>query len=187
MRSRRLILDIISILTSVFASVFFLFPIWHFTSSTTYDNDTTILTTNKVNLFDRESLKIVSELYKTHNEDINLIFAYAFEMLSLITISLVFIFTILTLISMSKKLANSIKLFKLSKIICVSIVVSSIISLISALIFTTLSEKIITQTPLLTYKLSINITSGIFIFVIFTIFSGILGFIANNIKSTEID
>jgi len=187
MKSSRLTLDIISILTSVFASLFFVFPIWHFTSTTTYDGDTTLLTTNKVNLFDRESLKIISELYKTHDKDINPIFAYIFEYMSLVTISLVLIFTFFTLLSMSKKLNTSNKLFKISKIISIAIVISSIISLVSALIFTTLSEQIITQNSLLTYKLSINITSGIFIFSIFTIFSGFVGFIANNIKSNEID
>ena len=187
MKNRRLTLDIISILTSVFASLFFLFPIWHFTSSTTYDNDTTILTTNKVNLFDRESINIISDLYKTHDKSINPIFAYIFEIMSLVTILFVVIFTFFTLLSMTKKFLNSTKVFKISQIISILIVISSIISLISALIFTTQSEQTITQNSLLTYKLSINITSGIYIFTIFTIFSGLVGFVANNIKSNETD
>jgi hypothetical protein len=87
MKNRRLTLDVISILTSFFASIFFVFPIWHFTSTTTHDDKTTILTTNKVHLFDKASLNLISDVYKTHNKSIDPFFAHAFEIMSAFWVS----------------------------------------------------------------------------------------------------
>ena len=180
MKRSRLTLDIIGIIVSFLASVVFYLPVCYFTSTTTINDQTNILIKTKARIFEVDTIENITTTYSSYNHTLNLTFSYIFQLLSIATMLLELVFIILTIISISQKYDHSIKLFKTSKIVSILIIVSALLSLVSALIFTEKSTITLVDNTNIHSTLSIDITSGIYLFIIFTIFSGISGYVANN-------
>ena len=88
---------------------------------------------------------------------------------------------ILTLLTGFKKIRNCHKYILVCKAFSIMTIISSLISLISAFIFTSSSVETIAQTNEIEYTLSINITTGIYLFTILEIAAGISNLLSHNL------
>lgn len=182
MNAKRLVLNILSALLSISGAIIFIVPIWYFAETTITNNDApTTLTTHTINMFDNTTLNKVQETYSIYNHKLNLTFASIFEILVLITFSLAAISLILTLLTGFKKIRNCHKYILVCKAFSIMTIISSLISLISAFIFTSSSVETIAQTNEIEYTLSINITTGIYLFTILEIAAGISNLLSHNL------
>lgn len=187
MKNSRLVLNIISMVANVLASLVFMLPVWYFSNTTTISSTTSSLTTSTINIFDYNKLNQIAETYTEYGKSLNLTFSKIFLICAIFTIVVALIFIILTLSTMIKRLPTYNKLAKTCEYLSIAIAICALISLIMSIIFTSQSTCTIISTGDLTYTLSFNITSGIYLFTIFEIAAGICGYIANNIKEDNIN
>lgn len=178
MNAKRVVLSIISGLFALSGAIIFLVPIWYFADTIiTNNNKSNTLVTYTINIFDESNMKDIISHYNMYDLDLNIIFSKIFETLVLLTLFIAAISLILTILSFIRKLQKSEKYIKVCKIFSISTSVCALLALTCAFAFTSQSVTELAYTSEITNILSINITTGIYLFVTFEIAAGICNFL----------
>jgi hypothetical protein len=157
-------------------------PVWYFAHTVTIDEITTSLDTYTIHIFDYNKLNEVRNYYQMYGKSFDLTLSKIFLIFAIVTMISSLNFVILTILTLVKRLPTYNKLPRTCKVFSCINGCLALISLIIALIFSITSTSIIADTDEATYTLSINITTGIYLFIIFEIAGAISGYIGNDIK-----
>lgn len=178
MKGPKLVSNIISICLHFSAIFSFLLPIWYFSKTPLINSESAATVTRYIDIFSYNNFQDIQINYQQLGLHLNTFLSYAFIVFVAITILSSFIYTIIIIFSFSEKSKKYKNIPHYINIFIYSTITLSFITLIIALVF----SKITTHESDLGYSISINLSTGTYLFFAIQLAGSLLGFVANNNK-----
>lgn len=182
MRSRRLTLNIISMVACVLVTLIFFLPTWYFSNITITNDVTTTVIDYTAKIYDFSTLRHIMDNYLIHGYTFDLFFTKIYLAIVILTLICSIVFIAFTSISIKKRFYSNNKLRRTCKILATLLGSFAILSFIISMIFVHINEFTAVKTEELVHILSINISSGVYLFTMLETCAAVCGFIANSYK-----
>lgn len=188
MKNSRLAPSVMCIFFNICSFLILALPAWYFSDTTTLkNNDNEIIDETKVflNLFEQEKLENLNANYTLWGATLDLKYISIFNILIMCSLSLSLLLILLSIIEIIKKAPEGGKLSCVNKFISKVTLVFSLTALTLASWFSTNSQLTILDTDSINHTVSFNLSSGIYLFLIFNLASAACGIISPVLKNQQ--
>ena len=185
MKNSRLAPSIMCLFFNLCSFLILALPAWYFSDTTISKiNNNEILDQSKtfLNLFEQEKLEHLNANYTLWGATLDLKYISIFNILIVISLLLSLLLIIILLVEVAKKSPYDAKLPKAAKFISIITLILSLSALVIALIFADDSTIVILDTETINHTVSFNLSSGIYLFLIFNMASAACGMISPLLK-----
>ena len=184
MKNSRLAPSLMGIFFNICSFLILALPVWYFSDAHVLKETGEEITNEKqilIRIFEHNKIDNIATIYKSYDNILELNMLNVFNTSIIISLCLsVFLIAIL-ITAVVKNVPNNGKLLGFAKFISIVILAFTITSLVLALIFTSNSEVTLIDNHNEIQTLSMNLSSGIYLFVIFNMASAFCGLVSPNL------
>lgn len=187
-KNSRLAPSIMCIFFNICSFLILALPAWYFSDTTILkSNNNEIIDQSKIflNLFEYKKLENLNDNYNAWGASLDLTFLNIFNIFIVVALTLSLVLIVMLIIEVIKKSPPEAILPRISKIISIITLILSITALTIALIFASHSKLVILDTASVSHTVSFNLSSGIYLFLIFNIASAACGIISPILKENN--
>lgn len=186
MKNSRLAPCVMCIFFNICSFLILALPAWYFSDTTLLkNNDNEIIDQTKVflNLFEQEKLESLNHNYALWGATLELKYISIFNILIMCSLSLSLLLILISIIEIIRKSPEGGILSKANKIISMITLTFTLTALTLASWFSTNSQLVILDTEVINHTVSFNLSSGIYLFLIFNLASAGCGILTTTIKN----
>ena len=186
MKNGRLALSVMCIFFNICSFLILALPAWYFSDTTKLKvNDNEIIDQSKIflNLFQQDKLESINNNYAIWGATLDLKYIQIFNVLIMCSLGLSLLLITLSLIEIIKKYPDGGKLTHINKLVSMATLALTLAALTLASWFATNSQLIILDTETINHTISFNLSTGIYLFLIFNLASAGCGIISPSIKN----
>lgn len=184
MKNSRLAPSMMGIFFNICSFLILALPVWYFSDAHVLkDAGIETLNENKIliHIFEHQKIDEIANIYKSFDNILELDMLDIFNVSIIVSLCFSIFLILILLIAVLKNVPNDGKLLAFAKFISIINLLFTITSLVLALIFTSNSEITLIDNHTETQTLSMNLSSGIYLFVIFNMASAFCGLVSPNL------